>query len=228
MDKILCVCYYPFVGVSKLGSALNYTNEQIFGDGVERLRLILYPIISDWKELEKCTTPADMYYKLESAQGSCKAALEVFLFALRFIGGSKRGPQCAAEITKSLGSIMFSLSNFDLRGQSRKFHLFFCLLMIERRLPLQKRDAIMEHFGRVLKRNHRKFNGLPHAFIKLYEQQKISEDNTDSLQRALEKHRLLFNEDTQEYIKVTKCLDYLVMFHDEEDRLSSGDISSSP
>ena len=72
-----------------------------------------------------------MYHMVESVQGNRKAALKLFLFSLKAIGRSKRGPQCAVEVMKRLGS-SFNLSNFDLRGQSRKLHFFFCLLMIER------------------------------------------------------------------------------------------------
>ena len=94
--------------------------------------------------------------------------------------------------------------------------------MIERRLPLQKRDEIVKHFGRVLKRNYRHFRGLPHIFIKLYEQNKISENDTESFRRALEKHKLRFNEGTLEYEKVEKCIGYLALFRHEEELFSSG------
>ena len=207
--------------MSAVGSVLNYIDGQIHGDGVERLRLILYSVILNWKEFEKCSAPSDMYHMLESVQGNREAALKLFLFSLKAIGGSKRGPQCAVEVLKRLGS-SFNLGNFDLHGQSRKFHFFFCLLMIERRLPLQKRDEIIKHFGRVLKRNHHQFRGLPHIFIKLYEQNKISENDTESFRRALEKHKLRFNEGTLEYEKVEKCIGYLALFRHEEELFSSG------
>lgn len=206
--------------MSSVGSVLNYINDQVYGDGVERLRLMLYPVL-DWKELEKCIAPSDMFQKLEAVQETREEALEIFVFSLKAIGRSKRGPQCAAEVTKRLGSSI-TLKEFDLRHQSRKFHFFFCLLMIERHLPQQRREEMLKHFGRVLKRNHRHFRGLPQLFIKLYEQKKISENDTESFQQALERHKLHFIKGTPDYRKVEKCIGYLAMFRDQDDIFSSG------
>ena len=49
---------------SGVGGVLNYG--QIHGDGVEQL--ILYSVILNGKEFEKCSAPSDKYHMVESVQ----------------------------------------------------------------------------------------------------------------------------------------------------------------
>ena len=85
-----------------------------------------------------------MYHMVESVHVNREATLKLFLFSLKAIGSSKRGPQCAVEVMKRLGSSS-NLGNFDLCGQSRKFNFFFSLPMIERDDFHYKRGMKLSH-----------------------------------------------------------------------------------
>ena len=84
-----------------VGKVLNYVDNQIHENGVSLLKLLLYPLLH-WKELEKCTTPSQIYHLLESSQETREKALQIFLFALKAIGGSKRGKHCAKRAADML------------------------------------------------------------------------------------------------------------------------------
>jgi hypothetical protein len=213
---------------SELGAVVMLFDKQIHGEGLERLRLILYPLLP-WAELKMLTTPSDMYIKLVSLDtfsSSHGRALNIFLFALKAIGGSVRGKYCAKEARRLLNH----QSTLDFSGESRKFRFFYWLLKIVRRLPPACKEDILLHFGRSLNTNHRHYEGsLPSLFIELHQGGKVSEDDTSELGDTLKTCKNRFEEGTPEFTAVQKCISYLTNFNtgEEEEPFTSADEEST-
>ena len=142
----------------RVGSVLNYVDNQIHDEGVHRLKLIVYPLLN-WSELEKCKKPSQIYLLLEDRDclGSRAKALQMFIFALRAIGGKLRGKHCAQE-TKTRLSPDLAPPDLDFSQQSKKFRFFFYLVKIARRLPEQCHETVIQHFARVGGVNYRFIN----------------------------------------------------------------------
>ncbi|CAI8052666.1 hypothetical protein GBAR_LOCUS28798 [Geodia barretti] len=210
---------------SELGAVLMLFNKQIHGEGLERLRFILYPLLP-WAELKMLSTPSDMYMKLVSLDmfSAHGRALNIFLFALKAIGGSVRGKYCAKEARRLLNY----QSAIDFSGESRKFRFFYWLLKIVRRLPPACKEDILLHFGRSLNTNYRNYEGsLPSLFIELHQAGKVSEDDTSELGDTLKICKNRFDEGTPEFTAVQKCISYLTKFSEEEEPFTSADEEST-
>ena len=196
-----------------VGRLLNICDDQIHDVGLERLRLILYPILP-WNELQKLTTPSEMYHRLASLEqySTEDKALNLFVFALKAIGGSSRGKYCA-EKAKHIFRCDFTLG---FSQQSKEIQFFFWLLKIDRRIPERFKKEIIEKCANILKLNHRQFRGsLPHLFVKLYQKKIVSENDTVQLRKVL----LACKAHTQdEKVAVEKCVSYLVKIERDEEQ----------
>lgn len=197
------------------GSAyvLRFCNDQIVGEGLERLKLILYPILKS-EELDKLDTAYKIYEKILSIgkYDTDEKAMEIFLFAVRAIGGSERGKICAEEAKRRIPTI----GELKLSSQSRKFRFFFWLLKVERRLPPTFKDDVLKHFSKAAKINHELCQGsVPRLFIYLHKRGILTESNTIDLREYIEKCRNRAEMDTPEYMALKKCISYLTNFEDE-------------
>ena len=204
---------YHFQDMSQfeLGNVLMLWENHIYGEGLERLRLILYPLLP-WAELKTFTTPSAMYTKLASLEeySANGRALQIFLFALESIGGSERGKYCAKEARRILE---FNL-HLDFGGEPKQFRFFFWLLKIVRCLPGECKEDILPHFGRSLNKNYRHFEGsLTRLFIELHQGGKLHEDDTKELEGLLKACKFRFPESTPEFTAVQKCISILANFH---------------
>ena len=198
----------------ELGTVLKLFDDQIHGEGLERLRLILYSLLP-WAELKSFTKPSDMYIKLASLENYSEhgRALQVFLFCLKAIGGSVRGKYCAKEARRSLNYHC----TLDFSRESREFRFFFCLLKIVRRLPTECKEDILQNFGRSLNKNYRHYEGsLSSLFIELYQGGKVREDDTTELGDVLKTCKKRFEEGNPEWAAVEKCISYLTKFNNGE------------
>jgi hypothetical protein len=211
----------------RTGSFLNYVDTHIHEKGVSRLKLLLYPLLP-WKELEKCTKPSEIYRMLESTQETREEALQIFLFALRAIGGSKRGKQCAEKAAEKLGPEL-TPPQLDFGQQSSKFRFFFWLVKVVRRLPEQCQQYVMQHFANVEDVNHRFIGNLPHLFIRLYQDKVVTDDEIGMLINCLEDCKRSIRKGTTVMINLEKCTSYLFNFRteDEASPFSSGDEEST-
>ena len=205
-----------------VGSMLNYVDNQIHEEGVSRLKLLLYPLLP-WKELEKCTKPSEIYRMLESTHETREEALQIFLFALKAIGGSKRGKQCAEKAAEKLGPEL-TPPQLDFAQQSSKFRFFFWLVKVVRRLPEQCQQYVMQHFANVEDVNHRFIGNLPHLFIRLYQDKVVTDDEIGMLINCLEDCKRSIRKGTTVMINLEKCTSYLFNFRteDEASPFSSG------
>ena len=190
---------------------LNICDDQIHNVGLERLRLILYPILP-WNELQKFTTPSEMYRKLALLEpySTEDKALNLFVFALKAIGGSSRGKYCAEKAKHIFHRIKFP---FDFSQQSKKFQLFFWLLKIDRRFPERFKKGIIEECAKLLKVNCQ--DSLPLLFIKLYQKHKVSEADTVKLRKVLFACK---GRTQDEKSAVEKCVSYLAKFERDEEQ----------
>ena len=204
-----------------LFSVLNYMDDQIHENGVCRLKFVLYPVLR-WIELEKCVRPSEMYHLLEASLESREKALQMFLFALRAIGGSARGKHCAEVAVMRLGPDLIP-PDLDFNQQPKQFQFFFWLLKIERRLPESFREIVKQHFSKDLGVNYRFIEGLPDLFIRLYRGKKLHENNTGELVAVLQKCKEQYTEGSRSHSDLVKCMSYLFnMHHEEVDPFSSG------
>ena len=203
---------------TKVGDVLLFCDGQIVGEGLERLRLILYPVLQ-WRGLEKFSKPSEMYRKLESLDkySSSEKALQMFLFAVKAIGGSKRGKICVKEAKKILGS-EFTFRDLEFSKESKRFRFFFWLLKIERRLPKECKERMMTHFANSLGVNYRTFEeSVPRLFIELHQKKQVHEDDVTKLKDALETCKTHLLKATPEHDAVLKCISYLTRFQDGEE-----------
>ena len=218
---------YFSIGVvmsDKVGSVLNYSDGQIHKEGLWYLLLIFYPLLP-WNELEKCKHPSEIYRLLEgseASEGSQEKALQIFLFALKAIGGRVRGKHCANEAKKILGADL-TPTPLDFSQMSSKFRFFYWLLKVARRLPDQCREHVKQHFARAYKFNYRFTKGLPQLFIRLYQDKKLNEQNIREMVSVLEEYQKGLKEDSTSHKDVNKCIGYLLKVEDEEmEPFSSG------
>ena len=211
-----------------IGSLLYYVDTQIHEEGMGRLKLLLYPLLP-WKELEPCTTPSQMYHLLKSGDDTRENALQIFLFALKAIGGSTRGKYSFKKAVEKLGP-EHTPPQLDFSQQSSKFRFFFWLLKIVRRLPEQFHKAVKQHFARAIDVNHRFIGGLPHLFIRLYQEKVVTEQDSEKLINVLEDCKRHVRKDTAMMECLEKCTTYLFNFHseDEANSFSSGKENCKP
>ena len=199
----------------ELGQVLTLFDKQIHEQGLERLKLILYPLVH-WRELKLLKTPSEIYLKLASlerysAEGK---AMEMFLFCLRAIGGRVRGKYCATEARKMLQNN----SVLDFSAESKKFRFFFWLLKIVRRIPAECKEVILHHFGRSLNVNHRYYEeSLSNLFIELHQGQKVHENDTKELEDVLKICKNRFECGTDNFAAVEKCILYIDNFNKDEE-----------
>ena len=201
----------------RVGSVLNYVDKQIHDEGVQCLKLVLYPLLG-WSELEKCKNPSEIYHMLEDRDclGSQAKALQMFIFALKAIGGKLRGKHCAQEAKTRL-SPQLTPPDLHFNEQSKKFQFFFYLVKIVRCLPEQSHETVIQHYAKVESVNYRFIEGLPDLFIRLYQDKKISEDDSRELNTVLQACKDSYSKGTTPFQKVEKCVSYLEDFHDVED-----------
>ena len=204
-----------------IGSALNYVDNQIHEDGVDRLKLLMYAVLKPvWKELAKCEKASAIYHMLEGHLGSKEKAMQMFLFALKAIGGSKRGKQSAKKVSQ----ILRPPKELELEQQTDTIRFFFWLLKVARRLPDDCNKKLKQHFARTLTVNPCYIESIPQLFIKLYQDKVLSECNTSPLMKVLEQYEKCYGQDTPEQKNIRKCMAYLHKFHDREaDPFSSGE-----
>lgn len=199
----------------ELPKVLTLFDKQIHEQGLERLKLILYPLVH-WGELKLLKTPSEMYLKLASLESYSAEgkAMEMFLFCLRAIGGSVRGKYCVTEARKILQNN--SVLNFS--AESKKFRFFFWLLKIVRRIPAECKEVILHHFGRSLNVNHRYYEeSLSNLFIELHQGQKVYEDDTKELEDVLKICKDRFERGTDNFAAVEKCIFYIDNFNKDEE-----------
>ena len=206
------------VEVTAVDSILTFVDRQIHEKGVECLKLIFYPLLH-WNKLEKCEHPSEIYRLLKGSQvceGSQEKALQIFLFALKAIGGHLRGKHCVQEAEKILGAKL--PTPLDFSQQSSEFRFFYWLLKVVKRLPEHCHEHVIQHFSNTEGVNYRFIKGLPDLFILLSQHNKLSEDNTSELISTLEECK----KHSQKDDAVMKCIDYISNIHSEEDPFSSG------
>lgn len=205
--------------VDNVSSMLIFVDKQIHEKGVQQLQLIFYPLLH-WSELQKCEHPSEVYRLLKACsvcEGSQEKALQIFIFALRAIGGRERGKYCAVKAENILGTD-FTPPPLDFSRQSSKFRFFYWLLKVVKRLPKPCQDHVIQHFSNSEDVNYRFIKGLPDLFIRLYHNKKISETNVSDLIRVLEECKGCFSVDAA----VVKCIDYITHNQKREDPFSSG------
>ena len=207
----------------KVGGLLNYIDNQIDPVGIIRLKFSLYPLLKvQWKDVEKFTKPSEIYHALRSTQTSQNDTLKLFLFALRAIGGKKRGKLCAQEAERKLPPDLIPVP-LDFDQQSREFQLFSWLLKIERRLPDECRESVIQIIAKAGSVNHHlpEFQTLPQLFIRLYQSKKLTEEDTSVLSGVIYDCKEVFTDHSAIQCGLNKCLSYLRKFDNEEEDLFS-------
>lgn len=213
------------MAMSKLSEVLTFFDKHIVGEGVERLRLILYPLIP-WAQLQCLKAPSDIYYELVHTFEECphEEVLPIFVFSIKAIGGSVRGKLCSEKANELKPH--FKISSIELSKQDRRFRFFFWLLKIERRLPTKCKEDLLRNLSRSsLDMNYRHFKGsVPRLFIKLNQKGKLNENDFGALLAALEILKKGTEDGGPILEDLEKCIAYLDKFHHgkEEDPFTSG------
>ena len=199
------------VAIGDVPSFLNFVDGQIHTQGLCLLKLSLYPSIA-WSKLEACEAPSDIFHLLqETSEGSEELALQKFLFALEAIGGTARGKYCVEEAKNWINESQYP-SPLDFTAQTKEFCFFHSLVRIARKLPDKAGRKMKKHFSNhpKIKSNPRKFESIPELFIVLYQLKIISEDNSEALQKELQKCKKKYYRCNEERTKLDKCLSYLM------------------
>lgn len=207
----------------RVGGLLNYIDNQIDPVGINCLKFSLYPLLKvQWKEVDKFTKPSEIFHALKSTQKSQKDTFAIFLFALRAIGGKKRGKSCAQEAERKLSPDLIP-TPLDFGQLSREFQLFSWLLKIERRLPDECREIVIQDLAKVGTVSHHvpEFQTLPQLFIRLYQSKKLTVEDTSVLSGAIYHCKQVFTDHTLIQCGLDKCLSYLRKFDSEEEDLFS-------
>ena len=196
-----------------IGGFLNFVDGQIHAeDSMPLLKLSLYQCKQlKWNELDNCKRPSQIFHLLKS-KGSEESALQMFIFALEAIGGSKRGKHCVQSAVEKLGADRLP-PRLKLEEQPREFRLFYWLVKVARRLPIESQEKMKRHFGRVMGISPHNIPSVSWLFIELYQQKRISEDDTSVLIEELKVCKEVFEEGAPQQPKLHKCIAYLCNFH---------------
>ena len=195
---------------------LQYVNDQMSPEGVEYLKLALYPfLVSSYGHTESLRIPSKVYdFLLENHfQQDTDRTLQWFVRALSLLGGDLRGHRLVDQLQQ------YDISRPNDPTNIPSDQLFFeCLTKIGRKARgLKLEEKLIHAFSRsaFLAINPRNINSLPELFIRLMQREIISSSNTDHLVTILRKNR------------AKQCLYYLNEYHKSVGKKEIKDMAGS-
>ena len=181
---------------------LKYVNDQVTPEGVDYLKLALYPFLKvNYKDAEGLMIPSKVYDFLlvQNFQDDPETALMWFVHALSLLGGDLRGHRVIDNLQ------LYEVSRpSDPDNVTKDQRFFECLTKIGRKARGLKLEVKLIHYfsrSNFLNINHHNVNGLPNLFLRLLRMQIISSTQTDNLVTALKKYG------------AKQCLFYLNEYH---------------
>ena len=181
---------------------LTFVDDQLSPDGVEFLKLGLYPDV-DYKKLESIHKPSQLYDAiLEQRPHEEKEVLRLFVHALRQIGGNLRGK----FLTDSLQNYSVTMPDPLTSGETQtNFKFFQCLVKIGTKVRgTEVEPQLKQHFARQLNVHHTHVANIPNLFIRLHQAGIVTSERHQKLVHFLGTHGLS-----------RKCLPYLDKFRRE-------------
>lgn len=189
-------------GLPPVRKWLRFVDDQLSPDGVEFLKLGLYPDVG-YKKMESIHKPSQLYDAiLEQRPHEEKEVLRLFVHALRQIGGNLRGK----FLTNSLQNYSVTMPDPLTSGETQTdFKFFQCLVKIGTKVRgTEVEPRLKQHFARQLNIHHTHTANIPNLFIRLHQAGIVTSERHQKLVDFLVTHGLR-----------RKCLPYLDEFRRE-------------
>lgn len=172
-----------------LGKWLNYVDGQLEEvEGLAYLKLALHSEI-DQKTRVSIKAPSFLFHELKGRHG--EEALPMYHCALLSMGRKLRGRMCVDNAKQLFGLDL--PPPISTQKQSKEFKFFQCLTRISKVLRGQEgEEKLLKYFSRkeYLRRSHHNIHGLPDLFVRLFNDRKITPDDTQNLYTSLQHYDL--------------------------------------
>lgn len=190
------------MSVNPVRQWLQHVNDQLSLEGVEYLKLALYPFLKGiYSETERLTLPSKVYDFLLNTcfNNDASITLQWFVYSLDLLGGDLRGHRMVEDLQT------YAISRPSNPQKMTKDQTFFeCLTRIGRKARgLELEVKLIQTFSHRSFLNVNKANiiSLPDLFIHLVQRNLISPTSTAHLEETLRKYG------------AKQCLFYLNEYH---------------